>query len=238
MKEKEFLTALLDHDPLEEAYQLSTAAGAPKETEDALGMLFSFAHNRVKEDMMKELTDTYYNMTWVYCEDLIRSLGFVEEYFELFFPQRPSNENHVTDFYTLWIHKELQIVLSVESYHNRVNTINANYCINQTEENKENVWRLPLTNRSPLEFFNPETQKDELVSQVKCSFDGREGLKFHLVQIKDFIEPTPWKEKPFLWFLNYEEVKTKDGDHNEISIKKLKQCKSVNRIIGWKEEEK
>jgi hypothetical protein len=242
MSSTDFLKELLSHDPIDEAYKISQEVGASEKEAMSLGFILFQGHNKLKQELMESLNDTFYNMEWGYCEELLKGLGFVEEYFELFnLWKYDDNILRPPEFYTLWIHKDLPILISLESYSScsshRVNSINAHYCIKQTQENKKEVWDLHLHNRTPLIIYNREEDKEELCEQVKCTFSGKEGLKVHLSEIQQYLHPDPWKEIPFLWLLNYEETKENSGNHQSISINKLKKCKSAHRFIGWEEKE-
>ena len=241
MSSTDFLKELLSHDPIDEAYKISQEVGASEKEAMSLGFILFQGHNKLKQELMESLNDTFYNMKWDYCEEILKGLGFIEEYFELFnlWQYNDDNTPRAPEFYTLWIQKDLPIIISFESWasSNKVNSIHVHYCIKQTEENKKEVWDLHLHNRSPLIIYNREEEKEELSEQVKCTFDGREGLKVHLSEIQQYIHPDPWKEKPFLWLLNYNETKANGSDHQDISINKLKQCKSAHRFIGWEEKE-
>jgi len=221
----------LDFDPFDFAEQV-----VGKEGDDAqkLGFMLLLQSGKVKEKLLKMIKDTYWRIPFEEAQEVIKDLGFENEYEENF------DENNINSL-LLYIHKNLPIVLKLESYQGIngkvINSLSVFCCLDYSDRDKcEEIERAAFKVHASREAICIHKSGEEIWRDaVAISLDGREALRYRLSKILPYIYVNPWPREPFLWFLNFVEAKVeeKNQDYQRISVEKLKQCKSYKRIIGW-----
>jgi len=227
----ELIQQSLDFDPFDYAEKV-----IGKEGDDAqkLGFMLLLKSGQVKEKLLKMINDTYWHIPFEDAQKVIEELGFESEYEESF-----DEEN--TNSLLLYIHKNLPIVLKLESYQGIdgkvINSLNVFCCLDYSDRNKcKEIERAAFKVHASREAICIYKGGEEIWRDaVAISLDGREALRYKLSKILPHIYVNPWPREPFLWFLNFVEAKVeeKNQDYQKISVEKLKRCKSYERIIGW-----
>ena len=194
------------------------------------------AINQIKHKTLQEALkghDTYWGCSFNEVETVLKSIGLVQEYEEIF------GKNQ--DIFRIYIHENKTMFSTLESFSfnnnsiKKINTINLYMAVNikdLTNHEISDLFRDTNCSRDAIEY----REKDGSFKRsdyVLCNFDGRIGLVSYSAHLFNHVMTTPLTREPFLWLLNYEEPKQEGYDHYEISMRKLKQCKSYKRIVGW-----
>ena len=178
--------------------------------------------NQIKENHLKLIGDTYFNMSWTEFKNKLESYGFI-----LGLKYDIVHENNI-DEVIIYYHKEKGLIVFADSYFNKKNVNSGNLYGEIQASSKEdchNVYNWMSTGGC--------INKDSLIFETQQ--DVREGLFHKLSMLESAGKFLPiWTNKNrFLWFVDYIENKVENYDYKKISHDKIMKCpKEVQEIIG------
>lgn len=228
---KEDARNLLKFDGLAAAEQLTNVSYKESPITQAIGFGLMVANNKEKENVLKELNDTHFGMTFAEFIALIESKGFVKVYEEEF-PNPHGKESIKEKLVVYW---KDGILLHATSHSNSLNggSILFNWEPNPNLErytalNGCSHGPIIIGKTEPKPFYNKWTNETEMRTENiysdarDGSYDVREGL---FLKISDLEEQgkfvSPWIEPPFLWLVNYNENKVPGYDYKKITYNKI-----------------
>ena len=183
--------------------------------------------SKIKENHLKQINDTYMDMSWNYFINLIEKYGFKKGYEEIF---KYNGFNYNRDEKAvIYYHKEKGLIIFATSFNNTT-TVNSGKLYgeikaNNNKEDIETIWQNLSTGGCI----------DEKNIIYETSHDIREGLFYKLNKLESAGTFLPiWtKKNRFLWFVNYVEEDKENFDYKEITKNKiLKRPKEMQEIIG------
>lgn len=189
-----------------------------------LGMLASFIRdNQTKENHLKSVGDTWFNMPWAEFKKKIEDYGFV-----LGLKYDIKHDKNEIDEVVIYYHKEKGLVLFADSYFNKKDVnggklygeIQAN-----SKEDRDIIWKWMSTGGC--------IDSDKLIYETQQ--DVREGLFHKLSMLESAGKFLPiWTNKNrFLWFVDYVEDDVKGYDYKKITHDKIMRCpKELQEIVG------
>lgn len=201
---KNITSAILKFDPV-------AAAERPNGSrDDKMMLVLAFVYGSVKQEHLQSIGDSYYSMPFDHMLALINAEGFVKIYEKVFVDtQYPEDNNHI-ERYFVFFNENDGIIITLESYRNRVNNAKMYYNIDL----KPDGYRNRCT--SSGHFFRKENNK---ISTTYIGYhDIREGFRFHLNHLREngtFL--AKWVERPWLWFLTYMDTKPAEYDFKAIN---------------------
>ena len=170
------------------------------EGETAVSMFNFMADNKIKENHLMAIRDTYFGMTWDYFKELIESKGFVNGY--------SYNVNYnafgqsTVEEMIIYYHPNKGLIIYAESYSDKT-SVNGGRLYGEIQANSEE-------DMSVIHKWMSTggcTDRDKLIFET--SHDVREGLFSKLDALESagtFL--TKWTNKDrFLWFVDYVESK-------------------------------
>jgi len=191
-------------------------------SENALMMLSFMVDNQVKENHLKSIGDTWFNMPWSEFKKKLEDYGFVLGL------QYDIKHDDQIDEVVIYYHKEKGLVIFADSYFNKKDVnggelygeIRAN-----SEQDKQDIW-LNLSSGGMSHY-------DNMVFET--SHDVREGLFFKLSKLETsgkFL--SQWLNKDrFLYFVDYVENKVEGYDYKKLTREKILKCpKKLQEIVG------
>lgn len=210
---------VLRYDGLADAEEMTGASYKDSEFTEAIGMQNVMEHIQKKRAKLEQLGDSHYRMRFPAFIELVLSLGFEEIYRQEFVGEDSWNRNCDELYLVFW---NKGVLLTAESYRGSINRTNFYYC-----------WK-PNPGERIFDFIENGREFDG----VLCGHhDGREALRYNyqkLLAHGTFLEN--WVDQPFLWLVNYMEVKHPDllkGDLCEkIRDEKVGQFKGE----GWRQK--
>ena len=194
------------------------------ETDGMIALGIAMATNNAKVERFKEMGDTYFGVTWAEFLKLVKDYGFKVGYSEKFTGINQWEKKSVEEEEVIFYNEERGLILYAESY-------------NGTSVNSAEVYA-----EVKIGEFITDEQREALngcshgvneIGTMYVQIDVREGLRFHLEALfKAFELSKTWSTVPFLWFLNYMDIRDKDYDYMKINRRKLDACMpEVSKII-------
>lgn len=224
MNEK--INNILDMDPVATAETLLGKRHEEWDTEtEKIGALeIIMATNKAKVELLKEMGDTYFGVTWDDFIKIVKDYGFKVGYSEKFTGIHQWDDKRVEEEEVIFYNEDKGLILYAESY-------------NGTSVNRADVYaevkRGEYITDEQREALNDCSHGVNEIGTMYVQVDGREGLRFHVDALsKAFELSKTWGTVPFLWFLNYMDIRDKNYDYTKINKRKLDACKAeVRKII-------
>lgn len=183
--------------------------------ERSLFLGHAFAMNQLKKQRLMELGDTHFDMFWDEFISIIKTYGFQEGLrYDI------QHDDTYVDEAILYYHKEKGLIIWATSYLNK-KVVNGGKLYGEIQVKADiepsNAYLQTLSyalsrcSHAPL---------NEIQMGVHFSYDIREGLINTIERINQVVPfNSIWKQKQFLWFLDYQEEK---GNHDYEAINKEK----------------
>lgn len=194
--------------------------------------LFKFIlDNKIKEQHLKSVGDTYFNMSWNDFIALIEDYGFIEGLrYDFEAPKHGFiGETDKVEEAIIYYHPYKGLILWATSYDNKDHI------------NDGKVYGMAQYSDNAWDIFNGCSHGDngEKINIRHFDKDIREGLIHTLNKIEERATLLPkWEGsyKPFLWFVDYAESKKDNYDYKAITREKIRRCpKNMQDIIGLDE---
>jgi len=227
---------LLHKDSLAESEQLLGGKHWSKfnELEKGLSMLKFFDDNKIKEEHLKSSGDTHWGIKWDDFIKLIENYGFVEGLkYDWIAPKYKDNEEDRIEKAIIYYHQAKGLVLWATSSYESINGGKVYGMVDIKPEGVSEV--LKGCSHGSFGNWDRESHTTILKDSTYFDYDIREGLIHVLNRIESVTNFVPkWNDdKPFLWFLDYSEEKSKDYNYEEINQSKINRCpKELQVIIG------
>jgi hypothetical protein len=187
------------------------------------GMFGNFIRdNQIKENHLKSIGDTYFNMSWSEFKNKLESYGFI-----LGLKYDIVHEDNV-DEVIIYYHKEKGLIIYADSYFNKKN-INSGHLCGEIQANSKEDCNVIHNWMSTGGCIN----KDNLIFETEQ--DVREGLFHKLSMLESAGKFLPiWTNKNrFLWLVDYVENKVENYNYKKISHDKIMKCpKELQEIVG------
>jgi len=207
---------VLAFDPLATAEKITGKTYSGDHETSQLGFLLHLQHGQMKNDLLKELHDTYFGMPWNdFCLLIETSpFGFKEGLKESF-----QTEDGRTEQFRAWFEPSRGLVLIATSY--RGEDLNSCSVYGQLKVSPGfSPWKI-------LSRCSHGGDGDKL-GYTYFSYDGREGLLSKLSSID--LQPgkewcNPWMTHQHVWFVIYpEEGKCKLGEFAKFNNSRINRC--------------
>jgi hypothetical protein len=215
---------ILTHDSLYESEKIfgNKHWSEFNEFEQAFSMFKFMEDNQRKEDHLKSINDTYFNMGWTEFKSLIKEHGFIPAL------EYDVKHDEYIDEFIIYYHTSKGLVICADSYFNKQD-INGGNLYGEiqanSKEDEHTIWRWLSTGGC----INSEK------SIWTTQHDVREGLfsKLQTLESAGTFLPKWTKKDRFLWFVDYTENKVPGYDYEKITREKILRCpKELQDIIG------
>lgn len=209
------IKAALSFDPIAVAEELTGKSTKDSDEPAWVGLGLQMGLNKHKEELLKLNDDTHFGITIPEFQRLLGRMRFTM----ILEDAIPKGEYSEGDFYRIYWHEVDGILISFDSF-------NGDKCINGG--NVYLCFRGPRWNLPSCSHGNLEGDVDYV------GHDIREGLRHFLNAVRATGQIVPnWPRKPWLWLLHYMDTKTKDYDHDSITMGRIKRLpKSVQERIN------
>jgi hypothetical protein len=246
---------MLNYDALAEAEDITGMKLDDSPITQAIGFKNFIDHNQKKRSMLKSMKDTHFNILLDEYLEIVEEEGFIEILAETFTAKKRSwDDEDREDTYYVYYHPLDGILLAFDSYtwnKGEEPQINGgkflyNWMPNLDDTGKpyKEAWSTTSSGG-----YNKIDQDGDAKwnNMMWCGdHDCREAIRYNISQLRKYgTFVKPWKFKPFLWLLNYDEVhKSKDyadairGGYTEESYYlEVMGGRRLNRVIkGIKEK--
>lgn len=205
---KELLDKVLDFDPIYEMEKVSGKHWSEFSQDEIMKAMFAnMFSGELKEKVLNDAGDTYFNISWESFINLIVKNGF-KKGLEYQFTHNAFEESETEQ--AVLYYREDGLIIWATSYHNK---LNGGTLYGELIKNPEADWRnLPAYSGG---FYEK--------NHLSFTTDVREGLFRFIERMKENGEFAPvWGEKSrFLWFVDFKEEKTPGYDYRKISRQKV-----------------
>lgn len=179
--------------------------------------------NQIKEDHLKSIGDTYFNMSWNEFKRKLESYGFV-----LGLKYDITHDDDI-DEVVIYYHKEKGLIVFADSYFNKKD-VNGGHLYGEIKANSKDDCKIVYQWMSTGGYVDV----DNLIFDTQQ--DVREGLFHKLSMLESAGKFLPiWTNKNrFLWFVDYIENKVENYDYKKITHDKIELCpKELQEIVGF-----
>jgi hypothetical protein len=237
MTQNDLTESILNNDPVNNTEKLIKKTWEQFNTVEETFMIGSaFIQNQQKAEYLKSIGDTYYCMPWDDFIQLIQKNGF-KEGLKYEFNPKPEYEDCIKTEEAIIYYRPDGLIIWATSYDNKV-VVNGGKLYGFIET--KNLKNEPETNNimsrcshDSWRYYGRETNEMVWRDYIYFIYDIREALIYTINKIHDkanFI--SPWPERPFLWFLDYNDEHIPGYDYLAINDKKISMCCSeVQHII-------
>lgn len=213
---------LLNLDPICEAEELIGKRCENWEHDESVAALGLFMlANKYKEEHLKSIGDTYFDIPFNDFITIIKEYGFECGYYHDFKDDGKKQQEEV-----IYFHKDKGLILYANSCFDKI--INDAKVYGEVEIDWKNHDRHKF-----VEAMYHCSHGDNGNGTMYFNLDGREGLISNLEVISDtFVFSKQWTKAQRLWFLNYVDTEKENYDYNEINKQKiLSSMPEVQKII-------
>lgn len=237
------IKAALEFDPLYEAERVVGESYKNNEAVAGLGMLFTVTAARQKEALLKAAGDTTFQNKLDRYISIVKGAGFEQV---LALPFQSSREPYfgeeVNPPETLFVfaHRE-GMLLVFDTY--RTDSVNGSELYFEITVNEPGKW--PSMTNASGEFTDYDRNNPEnACSRFNGSFDAREGLLFHIREVRNAgTLHNPWENKnSWLWLNHYadshtaEKIREREGYAAESAFWKNNTKKRLEMLPAWVQE--
>jgi hypothetical protein len=197
---------LLDFDPLAAAERFTGESYKTDDLTSRLGLGLHLRHVQEKEAALRQRSDSFYSMSFEPAMNLFADLGFATVYTERF-----AGHSAEETYAILW-HPD-GLLATCESY-----TWNAD------EEAGRNTAKVYYNYRHRSGGYpSGLTSSGHMAGEVWVGdHDAREAIRYNLNAMRAAGRFLPvWVERPWLWLLNYADVKVEGYDHEALTERRI-----------------
>jgi hypothetical protein len=209
------------------------------EFEQAVSLINFMQDNKIKEEHLKSIGDTYFGMKWNDFKELLKRYGFQEGLSYNFINDSFGNKHNEEAI--LYYHKEKGLILWATTYGE--DSINGGTVYGQVKINKEDdykdLYKVLNCTHDSFGWYDRESRTEGLKDAVYFNMDVREGLIYKLENINKVAEfASQWtvenhSKKPRMYLYDFIEDDQEGFSFKDSTMDKINRaCQDVRDIIG------